>query len=119
MSAIYTGIMELTLDNSLFVPEESSGSNEESTKVPTEEPSEQYLRRKQLNKFLESCNVEKLTRPRKRWEEAGARTRKNHVKKAKGVIVAALDVIMPGDAAYLGCTAVVNACGQRAWIWRE
>ena len=66
---------------------------------PTEEPREQYLRRKQLNKFLESCDVEKLTRPRKRWEEAGARSRKNHVKRAKDVIAAALDVIMPG--AYL------------------
>lgn len=91
----------MTLDHSLFVPEESSGSDEESKNVPAEESSEQYLRRKQLNKFLESCNVEKLTRPRKRWEEAGARTRTNHVKKAKDVIVAALDVIMPGDAAYL------------------
>jgi len=98
-------MMELTLDHSLFVPEESSGSDEESKNVPAEESSEQYLRRKQLNKFLESCNVEKLTQPRKRWEEAGAHTRTNHVKKAKDVIVAALDVIMPGDiisnAAYL------------------
>lgn len=93
--------MEFRLDDSLFVPQQSNGSDEESTQVPAEEPREQYLRRKQLNKFLESCNVEKLTRPRKRWEEAGARTRKNHVKKAKDVIVAALDVIMPGDAAYL------------------
>ena len=83
MSDINSGMMELTLDESLFVPEESSGSDEESTQVPTEEPREQYLRRKQLNKFLESCNVEKLTRPRKRWEEVGARTRKNHVKRQK------------------------------------
>ena len=58
--------MELTLDHSLFVPEESNGSDEESTQVLTEEPSEQYLRRKQLNKFLESCNLETLTRPRRR-----------------------------------------------------
>jgi len=94
-------MMELTLDHSLFVPEESSGSNNESTQVPTEEPRVQYLRRKQLNEFLESCNVEKLTRPRKRWEEAGTRTRKNQVKTAKDVIVAALDVVMPGDAAHL------------------
>ena len=93
--------MELTLDHSLFVPEESSGSDEESKNMPAEEPSEQFLRRKQLNKFLESCNIEKLTRPRKRWEEAGVRTHTNHEKKAKDVIVAALDVIMPGDAAYL------------------
>ena len=101
MSDRNSGMMELTLDESLFLPEESSCSDEESTQVPTEEPREQYLRRKQLNKFLESCNTGKLTRPRKRWEEAGARTRKNHVKRAKDVIVAALDVIMPGDAAYL------------------
>ena len=67
----------------------------------TEEPSEQYLQRKQLNKFLESCNVETLTQPKKRWEEAGAHTCKSHVKKTKDVIIAALDLIMPGDAAYL------------------
>ncbi|XP_068737985.1 uncharacterized protein [Montipora capricornis] len=41
LSAIYTGMMELRLD----------GSDEESTQVPAEEHSEQYLRRKQLNKF--------------------------------------------------------------------
>ena len=35
MTGIYTGMIELTLDHSLFVPEESSGSNEESTKVAT------------------------------------------------------------------------------------
>ena len=115
MLDINSGMMELTLDNSLFVPEESSSSNEESTQEPTEEPSEQYLQRKQLNKFLESCNIEKLTRPRKRWEEAGARTCKNHVKKVKDVTVAALDYARECSI-FMGCTAVVNACGQRAWI---
>lgn len=98
-------MMELTLEaDSLFVPEESSGSSgsdKKSSDAVSEEPSEQCLRRKHLNRFLESCNVKKVTRPRKRWEEAGARTRKNHVKKAKDIIVAALDVIAPGDAALL------------------
>lgn len=91
----------MTLNDSLFVLSESSDSDENSSSDPTEEPSEQHLRRKQLNRFLESCNVEHLTRPRKRWEEAGARTRRNNVKKAKDVIVAVLDVITPGDAAQL------------------
>lgn len=40
LSEIYTGMMELTLDHSLFVPEESSGSDEESKNMPAEEPSE-------------------------------------------------------------------------------
>ena len=91
-------MMELTLNDSLFVLSESSDSNENSSSDPTEEPSEQHLRRKQL-RLLESCNVENLTQPRKRWEEAGARTRRNNVKKANDVIVAVLDVITPGDAA--------------------
>jgi len=49
-------MMELTLEgDSLFVPEESSGSSgsdEKSSDAATEEPSEQYLRRKHRNRFL-------------------------------------------------------------------
>ena len=102
MSAVFTGMMELSLkDSSLFIPDESSDSDEKSPNVVTEEPSEQCLRRQHLNKFLESCNIEKLPPPRKRLEDAGARTRGNHMKKAKDTIVAALDVITPGDAALL------------------
>ena len=37
--------------------------------------------------------------PMKRWEEASAFVSRNHVKRAKDVIVAALDVIVTGDAA--------------------
>ena len=94
-------MMGLTLEESIFFPDQSSDSEEKSSELEAEEPSEQYSRRKHLNRFLESCNIAKLTQPRKRWEEAGARTRRNHVKKAKDVIVAALDVIAPGDAALL------------------
>ena len=90
-------------DESLFVPDEDSvsSSDEESSTAVTGEPSNEYIRREHLNRFLETCNVQKLTRPRKRWAEAGARTHSNHVKKAKDVIVEALDVITPGDAAHL------------------
>ncbi|CAH3169981.1 unnamed protein product, partial [Porites evermanni] len=101
---LYTGIMEMSLkDESLFVPDEDSvsSSDEESSTAVTGEPSNEYIRREHLNRFLETCNVQKLTRPRKRWAEAGARTHSNHVKKAKDVIVEALDVITPGDAAHL------------------
>ena len=101
---LYTGIMEMSLkDESLFVPDEDSvsSSDEESSTAVTGEPSNEYIRREHLNRFLETCNVQTLTRPRKRWAEAGARTHSNHVKKAKDVIVEALDVITPGDAAHL------------------
>ena len=87
---LYTGIMEMSSkDESLFVPDEDSvsSSDEESSTAATEEPSNEYIRREHLNRFLETCNVQNLTRPRKRWAEAGARTHSNHVKKAKGVIV--------------------------------
>ena len=96
---LYTGIMEMSLeDESLFVPDEDSVS---SSDEESEEPRNEYIRKEHLNRFLEICNVQKLTRPRKRWAEAGARTQSNHVKKAKDVIVAALDAITPGDAAHL------------------
>ena len=87
---LYTGIMEMSLkDESLFVPDEDSvsSSDEESSNAVTEEPSNEYIRREHLNRFLETCNVEKLTRPRKRWAEAGARTHSNHVKKAKDILL--------------------------------
>lgn len=101
LSAIHTGMMELTLDGSLFVPDEDSVSDEDSSNDAAKEPGEQELRRKSLNRFLESCNIEKLTRPRKKWEDAGERTQRNNVKKATDVIVAVLEVITPGDAAQL------------------
>ena len=42
------------------------------------------------------------------------------MKKAKDVIVAALDVIMPGDTAYLwdALQSSMLVDGQRAWICR-
>ncbi|CAH3108923.1 unnamed protein product [Porites lobata] len=85
-------------DESLIVPDEDSVS---SSDEELQEPNNEYIRREHLNRFLETCNVQKLTRPRKRWAKAGARTHSNHMKKAKDVIVAALDVITPGDAAHL------------------
>ena len=94
-------MMGLTLEESLFVSDQSNDSDEISSDGEVEEPGEQHSRRQHLNRFLESCNILKLTQPKKRWKEAGARTRGNRVKKAKDVIVAALDVIAPGDAALL------------------
>ena len=81
---LYTGIMEMSLkDEGLFVPDKDSVSNsdEELSSTVREEPSKEYIQRQHLNRFLEACNVHKLTRPRKRWAEAGARTHSNHVKK--------------------------------------
>ena len=73
---LYKGKMEMLLKGeSLFAPDEDSvsSSDEESSSAVTEEPSNEYIRREHLNRFLETCNVQKLTRPRKRWAEMGAR----------------------------------------------
>ena len=81
---LYTGIMEMSLkDESLFVPDEDSVS---SSDEESEEPSNEYIRREHHNRSLETCNVQKLTQPRKRWAEAGAHTHSNHVKRLKTLL---------------------------------
>ena len=51
-------------DESLIVPDEDSVS---SSDEELEEPNNEYIRREHLNRFLETCNVQKLTRPRNRF----------------------------------------------------
>ena len=82
---------------SVFIPEESgsSSSNGERNEALAEQ-------RCLLNKFLASCNVqEKIGTCKKPWPEAGTRTRRKHVMRAREVVVSAMNVITPGDGALL------------------
>lgn len=78
----------------------SSGSSEDQLSNVTS--NEAYVRRKALNHFLITSGMEDtlIGPPKKTWESMTARTHKAYVSKATNVIVAALDVITPGDA---GC----------------
>lgn len=54
-----------------------------------------------LNEFLRSCGEGSIGPCKKRWVEASERTKMGHVMKAKAVVEAGLDVIVPGDAGHL------------------
>ena len=92
--------LNTTIDTSQYQPDTQVSSSETSSgdDIPT---SSQATRRALLNDFLRSCKADTIGPYKKRWEEAGERTRASHVSKAKSVIVAGLDVIAPGDAGYL------------------
>ena len=63
----------------------------------------QVLRRERLNHFLRSCGKEEcvIGQPQKRWKEMDVHRKNVYVHRATTAIVAALDVIAPGDAGHL------------------
>ena len=55
---------------------------------------------KKLDEFIHICGgTESIGQPKKRWEELTTRSKHFRVDKATNVIVSALEVIIPGDAA--------------------
>ncbi|XP_048576955.1 uncharacterized protein LOC116617388 [Nematostella vectensis] len=79
---------------SLYDPcDEIEEENPEDT-VHISQDSKRYL----LNTFLESSNICKVRASKKGWGEANANTRRSRAKVASEAIVAALEVISPGDA---------------------
>jgi len=89
-------------DSSVYIPEESNGSSTESSNGQTNPEESLTTRRQHLNRFLESCNIQPKIGPcKKSWEEASARTRSNHMQRAKDVVVTSLNVITPGDEVLL------------------
>ena len=86
-------------DASFYVPEDISSSGESSDSGYQRKLGEQ---RTKLNEFLSVCNPGiTVSANKKRWQDASARTRKSHVSKARESVVAALNVIAPGDAGHL------------------
>ncbi|KAK3738101.1 hypothetical protein QZH41_013835, partial [Actinostola sp. cb2023] len=89
-------------DSSVYIPEESNGSSTEASNGQTNPEESLTTRRQHLNRFLESCNIQPKIGPcKKSWEEASARTRSNHMQRAKDVVVTSLNVITPGDEVLL------------------
>ena len=99
------GMLDLTIeqDVSLYLPKDISdgSSSSESSNGHQVKAEKLSVQRLKMNEFLSSCNVEKIGPYKKRWEEASVRTKKNHSLKVRDVVVAALNVITPGDAGHL------------------
>jgi hypothetical protein len=84
----------------MYVPEEPISSSTTSSDETVEETL--TSRRTHLNCLLENCGVTSRIGPcKKTWVETSARTRRNHVGKARDAIVAMLDVVTPGYGALL------------------
>ena len=94
-------IAQLVIEDkgSFYVPEDTSSSSESSD---VEYQRRLGTQRTKLNEFLSACNVGcTVGTYRKKWQDASVRTRKSHESKAKESVVAALNVIAPGDAGHL------------------
>ena len=86
-------------DTSFYVPEDTSSSGESSDSGYQRKLVEQ---RTKLNEFLSVCNTGiTVSANKKKWQDASVRTRRSHVSKARESVVAALNVIAPGDAGHL------------------
>lgn len=72
----------------------------------------QGLRREKLNQFLTVCGKEERVpgQPKKHWEKRSHQRKNVYVTRATTAIVAALEVITPGDAGHLW-TAVQSSRG--------
>jgi hypothetical protein len=97
--SITQAMMDLTMqkDVSTFVPEDSSESSNESELTPDKS----NVQRMKMNAFLRSCNAGTIGPWKKCWDEASTVTRNRRVLKTSGLVVAALDVIAPGDTSKL------------------
>ena len=86
-------------DTSFYVREDTSSSRESSDSGYQRKLVEQ---RTKLNEFLSVCNTGiTVSANKKKWQDASVRTRRSHVSKARESVVAALNVIAPGDAGHL------------------
>ena len=97
--------MDLTIeqDVSTYLPKDNSnGSSSSETSDGHQAMADKTsVQRWKMNEFLSSCNAGSVGPYKKRWEEASMRTKQSHVSKAKDAVVAALNVIAPGDAGHL------------------
>ena len=81
-------------EESVILSDEASTSNRSTTTTTNSR------KLKKLNEFIHICGgTESIGQPKKRWEELTTRSKHFRVDKATNVIVSALEVITPGDAA--------------------
>ena len=87
-------------DASFYVPEDTSSSGESVDSGYQRKLGEQ---RTKLNEFLSVCDTGITVRAneKKKWQDASVRTRRSQVSKARESVVAALNVIAPGDVGHL------------------
>ena len=99
--SITQAMMDLTMqkDASTFVPVDmySSESSNESELTPEKS----NVQRMKMNASLRSCNAGTIGPWKKCWDEASTGTKNRRVLKTNGLVVAALDVIAPGDTGKL------------------
>ncbi|PFX12931.1 putative RNA-directed DNA polymerase from transposon BS [Stylophora pistillata] len=101
-------------ETSLYLPEDTGSCGETSS---AEDQRTQGAQRTKLNEFLSACNVgSTIGVYKKKWQDTSLRTRRSRVSKAKESIVAALNVIVPGNAGPLwealkASKSVENALG--------
>lgn len=72
------------------------------------------VQRTKMNGFLKSCCVGAIGPCTKRWQESSIRTKNNLVSKAKDLVLAALNVIAPGDAGLLCGAQEASNCVEKA-----
>ena len=96
-----TAMVNFSLEDPLFSPSDSSSDISSNGTDYNVNENSQVIQRMKLNEFLSSCNATKIGPCKKRWEEASLRTKRNRVTKAKDSVVAALNVIAPGDSGFL------------------
>ncbi|CAH3146260.1 unnamed protein product, partial [Porites lobata] len=90
------GQLFIEQETSLYLPEDTDNSSESSG---AEDQRTVGAQRTKLNEFLSTCNVGSTVGVyKKKWQDTSLRTRRSRVSKAKESIVAALNVIAPGDA---------------------
>lgn len=90
------GQLFIEQETSLYLPEDTDNSSESSG---AEDQRTVGAQRTKLNEFLSACNVGSTVGVyKKKWQDTSFRTRRSRVSKAKESIVAALNVIAPGDA---------------------
>ena len=82
-------------EESVILSDEASTSNRSTTTTTTNS-----RKLKKLNEFIHICGgTESIGQPKKRWEELTTHSKHFRVDKATNLIVSALEVITPGDAA--------------------
>jgi len=80
-------------DSSFYTP---SGTSSSETTSDNDAQSQQRVQRAKLNEFLNVCNIGNVGVYKKKWKDASLRT--SRVSRAKESVVAALNVIAPGNA---------------------
>ena len=109
-------MMDLSIENdaSIYIPEDTTPRSSESSDDQQSKGDRLSVQRAKMNEVLKSRCAGAIGPCKKRWEESSIRTKNNHVSKAKDLVVAALNVIAPGDAGLLWEALKASNCVEKA-----